>query len=52
MLDALREGRSFAEICEGLTEWIDARNVALHAAGLLKQWLEDGMINEIRGTIR
>lgn len=52
MLDALRDGKSFADICEGLTEWIDAQNVALHAAGLLKQWLEDGMINEIRGTIR
>jgi hypothetical protein len=48
MLDALRDGRTFAEICEGLTEWIDARNVALHAAGLLRQWLEDGLISEIR----
>ena len=48
MLDALRDGRSFADICEGLTEWIDAQHVALHAAGLLKQWLEDGMISEIK----
>lgn len=48
MLDALRDGRTFAEICEGLTEWIDAQNVALHAAGLLRQWLEDGIISEIR----
>jgi len=48
MLDALHEGKPFAEICEGLTEWIDAKNVALHAAGLLRQWLEDGMISDIR----
>ena len=48
MLDALREGQSFAQICEGLTEWIDARHVALHAAGLLQQWIEDGLISEIR----
>lgn len=48
MLDALRDGKSFADICEGLTEWIDAQNVALHAAGMLKQWLEDGMIAHIR----
>ncbi len=52
MLDALRDGKSFADICEGLTEWIDTQNVALHAAGLFRQWLEDGMINKIRGTIR
>ncbi len=48
MLDALKEGRNFAEICEGLTEWVGAAHVALHAAGLLKQWLEDGMISEIK----
>jgi hypothetical protein len=48
MLDALRDGQAFAEVCEGLTEWIDAQHVALHAAGLLKQWLEDGLIAHIR----
>lgn len=48
MLDALRDGQTFAEVCEGLTEWIDAQHVALHAAGLLKQWLEDGLIAQIR----
>jgi hypothetical protein len=47
-LDAMRRGDTFAALCEGLTEWIDARHVALHAAGLLKQWLEDGLISAIR----
>lgn len=47
-LDAMRRGAPFAEICEGLCEWIDAQNVALHAAGLLKQWIGDGMIRELR----
>jgi len=47
-LDALLRGETFAAICEGLTEWIDAQNVAVHAAGLLKQWLTDGLISEIR----
>jgi hypothetical protein len=47
-LDAMRRGDSFAVLCEGLTEWIDAQHVALHAAGLLKQWLEDGLISEIQ----
>jgi hypothetical protein len=46
-LDALYRGETFAAICEGLTEWIDAQNVALHASGLLKQWLLDGLISEI-----
>jgi hypothetical protein len=48
MLDALRAGQTFSEVCEGLTEWIDAQHVALHAAGLLKQWLEDGLISGVR----
>jgi hypothetical protein len=47
-LDTLQRGENFATICEGLGEWIDAQNVALHAAGLLKQWLTDGLICEIR----
>ncbi len=47
-LDALQRGETFAAICEGLSEWVDAQNVALHAAGLLKQWLTDGLISEIR----
>lgn len=47
-LDALLRGENFGAICEDLTEWVDAQNVALHAAGLLKQWLADGLIREIR----
>ena len=46
-LDALQRGENFAAICEGLCEWVDAQNVAAHAAGLLKQWLTDGLICEI-----
>lgn len=47
-LDALLRGDSFANLCEGLCEWIDTQHVAVHAAGLLKQWLMDGLIREIR----
>lgn len=47
-LDALLRGDSFATLCEGLCEWIDAQHVAVHAAGLLKQWLMDGLIREIQ----
>lgn len=49
-LDALRRGASFAEICEALCEWVDAQHVAGHAAGLLKQWVEDGLIRGLRTT--
>ena len=47
-LDGLLRGENFGALCEGLTEWIDAQNVAVHAAGLLKQWLTDGLIKEIK----
>ena len=47
-LDAARRGETFAALCEGLCEWIDAQNVALHAAGLLKQWIIDGLVSEIK----
>lgn len=46
-LDAARAGENFAAVCEGLLEWIDARNVALHAAGLMKQWITDGVVSGI-----
>jgi hypothetical protein len=46
-LDAAMTGENFAAICDGLCEWIDAQNVALHAAGLMKQWITDGIVSEI-----
>ena len=46
-MDAARAYEPFASICEGLVEWIDAQNVALHAAGLLKRWMIDGVIVNI-----
>jgi hypothetical protein len=47
-LDSARSGNSFADLCEGLCEWIDAQNVAQHAAGYLKHWVGDGLIGAIR----
>jgi len=46
-LDAAMTGENFAAICEGLCEWIDAQNVALHAAGLMKHWISDGIVSGI-----
>jgi len=43
-LEQAAAGASFAEICEGLLEWIDAEQVALVAAGLLRQWISDQLV--------
>jgi hypothetical protein len=43
-LDAAREGADFASLCERLCEHLPEDRVALHAAGLLKRWLADGLI--------
>lgn len=40
-------GAAFAEICEGLLEWIDAEQVALTAAGFLKQWISDQLVTSL-----
>ena len=43
-LEQAANGADFAAICEGLLEWIDAEQVSLRAAGLLKQWVGDGLL--------
>ncbi len=46
-MDAMIEGKNFSEICAGLLEWSDEENVAIRAAGMLKRWVNDGMIGEL-----
>lgn len=41
-------GARFAEICEGLLEWIDEQQVALVGAGFLKQWISDKLLVNLR----
>lgn len=43
-LEQAAGGADFAAICEGLLEWIDAEQVSLRAAGLLKQWIGDELL--------
>ena len=43
-IDRMREGTPFAEVCAGLTEWIDEDWVPERAAGFVAQWLGDGLI--------
>jgi hypothetical protein len=46
-LEQAANGVNFAAICEGLLEWVDAQQVALVAAGFLKQWISDQLITRV-----
>jgi hypothetical protein len=46
-LDGLLAGNDFATLCEGLCEWVDPGNAPVHAAGLLRRWVQDGMVRDI-----
>jgi hypothetical protein len=47
-LDALRSGAPFGEICELLCEHVDPDGAGMHAASLLKRWLNDGLLSGVR----
>jgi Putative DNA-binding domain len=44
MLDALADGRSFPELCETLLAHVGEQEAPARAAGLLRSWVEEGMI--------
>ncbi len=46
-IDVLRQGHSFAAMCEGLCEWIDETRVAAQAALYLRRWVQDGLVVRI-----
>ncbi len=46
-IEQAADGANFATICEGLLEWIDAEQVALTAAGFLKQWISDQLLTNL-----
>jgi hypothetical protein len=43
MVNAIREGQSFGEICENLCEWLAEDEVIQFAAGTLRSWVGDGV---------
>ncbi|HWY24313.1 MAG TPA: DNA-binding domain-containing protein [Nevskia sp.] len=49
-LDAALGGASFGAICELLCQWVEAGDAAMHAAGLLKRWIFDGLVTELEGV--
>ena len=46
-LDALLSGVNFPDLCQGLCEWVDEEHAPAHAAGMLKRWVQDGMVRGI-----
>ena len=49
-LEQAFNGANFADICEGLLEWVDAEQVALTAAGFLKQWISDQLLTRLHDS--
>ena len=41
------EGQDFGHLCEAVCEWVDPEDAALHAAGMLRTWIVDGLITEV-----
>ncbi len=42
--DAVREGATFATVCEQLTQYVEESEVALRAASLLRGWIAEELI--------
>jgi hypothetical protein len=47
MIDRMLAGTNFGDICEGLCEWLEPEQVAMHAASLLKRFIIDGMVHQV-----
>lgn len=45
-LDMLAHGENFAALCEHLCQWVDAEAAPARAAGLLRGWIDQGMVAE------
>ncbi len=48
MIDGIRQGLSFSSLCEGLCEWISVDKVAMTAATYLKNWIQKGILAELK----
>jgi putative DNA-binding protein len=46
-LRAVQGGANFSALCEGLCEWLEPEQAAPHAAGFLRQWVDDEVITEV-----
>lgn len=46
-LDAIAQGLSFGDLCEGLCQWITPEEVGLRAASYLKSWIQHGILSQL-----
>lgn len=46
-LDAIIEGNNFADVCEGLCEWVDEIHAPQRAVELISSWINDGLIIDV-----
>ena len=46
-LRAVQGGANFSALCEGLCEWLEPEQAAPHAAGFLRQWVDDQLITSV-----
>ena len=49
-IEAVREGKSFTEICSGLCEWIAEDAAPPRVAGYLREWVDEGWIRTVIST--
>jgi len=47
LLESSIAGKSFAELCEGLCQWMAAEDVAARAAIFLQNWISEEMVSSI-----
>lgn len=48
MMEAIKQEKTFSEICEGLCQWLPEEEVAMYAAGSLRNWIEKGLFSAIK----
>jgi hypothetical protein len=46
-IDAMLKASTFEQICEGLCQWVNEEEVAMHAASLLKGWILAELISGV-----
>lgn len=47
-IDGMKRGLTFGELCEGLCSFVSEEEVGMRAATLLKNWIQSGLLSEIR----
>lgn len=47
-MDAMLSGSDFSDICSGVCEWVDEQHAAARVAGFIQNWINEGLLCEIR----